>query len=42
MIRKTRSGYRIVSHKTGRNMGTYKSRKQAVKRLRQIKHYSKR
>jgi hypothetical protein len=44
MIRKVKQGYRVVAE-SGRNMGTYPSRKQAEKRLRQIevfKHLRKR
>jgi hypothetical protein len=41
MIRKTKQGYKVVSHTTGRSFGTYKSKKAALKRLRQIKRFSK-
>jgi hypothetical protein len=41
VIRKTPKGYKVVSHQTGRSFGTYPTRAQAVKRLRQIKAYSK-
>jgi len=38
MIRKVKSGYRVKSS-SGRNMGTYRSRTAAVKRLRQIEYF---
>ena len=38
MIRKIKSGYRVLSEK-GRNMGTYKTLKDAKKRLRQIEYF---
>ena len=41
MIRKVKGGYRVIGHKSGRNMGTYKTKKQAEERLRQIKHFSR-
>jgi hypothetical protein len=37
MIRKTKKGYKVVSHQTGRSFGEYSSRKDAEERLRQIK-----
>ncbi len=43
MIRKVKAGYRVVAE-SGRNMGTYPTRAQAEKRLRQIeifKHLKK-
>ena len=43
MIRKVkvdgRTRYKVITHQTGRNMGTYSSRKAAEKRLRQIKRF---
>ncbi len=33
--------YKVVSHRTGRCMGTYPSRKKAVERLKQIKYFGK-
>jgi len=39
MIRKVKSGYKVVSHKTGKSFGTYKTKKQAQKRLKQIKRF---
>lgn len=44
MIRKVKEGYRVVAE-SGRNMGTYKKKEDAEKRLRQIemfKHLKKR
>ena len=38
-IRKVKSGYRIVSHKTGRNLGTYKTKSAAKRRLKQIVYF---
>ncbi len=38
MIRKIKGGYRVVSEK-GRNMGTYKTKEEAQKRLRQIEYF---
>ena len=40
MIRKTKKGWKVVSHKTGKSFGTYSSREKAVQRLRQIKRFS--
>ena len=40
MIRKAKEGRRVVSHKTGKNLGTYKTKKEAPERLRQIKYSS--
>lgn len=45
MIIKAKEGYRVVSEKTGRSFGTYPTREQAEKRLRQVeffKHLRKR
>ena len=39
MIRKVKGGYKVISHK-GKNLGgPYKSRKKAVKRLRQVEYW---
>ncbi len=38
MIRKTKSGYRVVSEK-GKNLGEYKTEDEAKKRLRQIEFF---
>lgn len=40
MIKKVKEGYRVISEK-GRNMGTYKKLKDAIKRLYQIEYFSK-
>jgi len=39
MIRKIKDGYQVVSEKSGRNMGTYKTEEEAKKRLRQIEYF---
>ncbi len=39
MIVKVKEGYRVVSEKTRRNMGTYKTKEEAKKRLRQIEYF---
>ena len=41
MIKKTKAGYKVVSHITGRSFGTYPSKKKAEERLKQIKRYAK-
>gem|GEM_PF-1020990 len=38
MIKKVKEGYRVVAE-SGRNMGTYPTREQAEKRLRQIEMF---
>jgi hypothetical protein len=38
MIRRVRDGYRVVSE-SGRNMGTYRTKAEAEKRLRQIEMF---
>lgn len=38
MIKKNDSGYQVVSKK-GKNLGKYKTKAQAVKRLRQVEYY---
>jgi hypothetical protein len=40
-IRKTKDGYRVLSEKTKRNMGTYPTKKDAEKRLEQIEMFKK-
>jgi len=40
-IRKVRGGYRVVS-KSGKNLGKSKSRKGALKRLRQVEYFKRR
>lgn len=43
MIRKLKSGkYRVYSKKNHKNMGTFKTKKQAVNRLRQIEYFKRR
>ena len=39
MIVKTKQGFRVVSHQTGKNFGTYKTKAAAKKRLAQIKKF---
>jgi hypothetical protein len=39
MIRKVKGGYRVVTHQTGRNMGTYRTKKAAERRLAQIRRF---
>lgn len=41
MIKKVKSGYRVISHTTGRNMGTYKTKAQAQRRLRQVEYFKR-
>lgn len=42
MIRKSAKGYSVISHRTGRNMGTYASKEDAERRLRQVKAHARR
>lgn len=42
MIRKTKSGYKLVSKKTGKNLGTAKTKKQILKREAQVEYFKKR
>jgi hypothetical protein len=39
MIKKVKEGYRVVSEKSGRNLGTYKSKDEAKERLRQVEFF---
>lgn len=39
MIRKVKGGYRVVSHSTGRNLGTFKTKEAAKRRLKQLARY---
>lgn len=39
MIRKVGRGYRVVSHKTGKNLGTYGTKAAAKRRLMQLKRH---
>ena len=41
MIRKTKKGYTVYSHRTGRKFGTYRSKAAAKRRIRQMKAHSK-
>lgn len=41
MIRKTKDGYKVVSHQTGKSFGTYPTKAGAEKRLKQIKRFKK-
>jgi hypothetical protein len=40
MIRKIKGGYKVVSKK-GKSLGKYRSRKAALKRLRQVEYFKK-
>lgn len=40
MIRKIKNGYKVVA-RSGRNMGVYKKKSDAKKRLKQIERFSK-
>ena len=40
MIRKTKEGYKVLSEKTGKNLGgPYKTKAEAQKRLRQVEYF---
>ncbi|MFZ2201958.1 MAG: hypothetical protein WAV56_01025 [Microgenomates group bacterium] len=39
MIVKVKEGWRVVSEKTRRNLGTYKTKEEAKKRLRQVEYF---
>lgn len=41
MIKRIKKGFRVVSH-TGKNLGEYKSKKAAKKRLSQIEFFKRR
>lgn len=41
MIRRVKGGFRLVSH-TGKNLGTFPTRKQAMKRERQVNFFKHR
>ena len=41
MIKKVKEGYRVLSKKKKRNMGTYDSREEAESRLKQIERFGK-
>ena len=40
MIVKKKDGFAVVS-KSGKNLGTYKTRKEALQRLRQVEYFKK-
>ena len=40
MIRKVKGGWRVVSH-SGKSLGTYKTKAEAVKRLGQVEYFKK-
>jgi hypothetical protein len=39
MIRKVKGGYRIVSHTTGKNLGTFPTKARAQQHLKQIQRF---
>lgn len=39
MIRKVKGGFRVIAHKSGKNMGTFKTKAAAQKRLKQLARY---
>lgn len=39
MIRKTPSGYKVVSKTSGRNLGEFRTKGEAEKRLREIEYF---
>jgi ribosomal protein S4E len=39
MIKKVKEGYRVVSEKKGRNLGTDKTKDEAKERLRQVEFF---
>lgn len=42
MIKKVKGGYKVVSEKSGKNLGgPYKSKAQARKRLRQVEYFKR-
>ena len=42
MIKKVKEGYKVVSEKSGKNLGgPYKSKEQAKKRLRQVEFFKR-
>ena len=42
MIRKVKGGYRLVSKKTGRNLGTFRTKAEARQRERQVQFFKHR
>jgi len=41
MIKKVKEGWRVLSKKKKKNMGTYKNKKDALERLKQIERFGK-
>lgn len=42
MIKKTKGGYKVMSEKTGKNLGgPYKTKKEAKKRLQQVEFFKR-
>ena len=41
MIRKVGKKYKVISHRTGKSLGTYSTRIAAEERLRQIQRFKK-
>lgn len=41
MIKKVKEGYRVVAE-SGRNMGTYATKEEAERRLRQVEYFKRR
>jgi hypothetical protein len=42
MVKKTKNGYKVVSEKSGRSFGEYRSLAEAKKRLRQVEYFKHR
>jgi hypothetical protein len=42
MIKKVKEGYKVVSEKTGKNLGgPYKTKEEAAKRLQQVEYFKR-
>lgn len=41
MIKKVKKGFRVVARTTGRNLGTYKTKAGAKKRIRQVEYFKR-
>lgn len=41
MIRRVKGGFRVVSHRTGKNLGTFSTHNAAEARLKQLKRFRK-
>lgn len=39
MIKKTKSGYKVVAKSSGKSLGKYKTKAQAEKRLKQVEYF---